>query len=274
MVHANVMIKNESLLLPEVYKFWKDYPIDHWVFYNDNSTDNTEEIIKDLFGDKATVLNDNRTSFSESHNRSRMLEHSRDAGAKFVVSIDTDELLAANMLDQWDEVLKGNEKCDILYYWFNVVGDTVGKFRQDPLYLRNFRTFILPLSHTGKFDLSQYKYHTPRTPHVTLPKITVGATGFIHLQAINRRFYALKQLWYKHFEHITWGHSVEDINNKYDPVVNGLKFDEIDTPTSIIKNIEFDSSIYDEIESHMGYRDYIVDNLVPELVTFGKEYVN
>ena len=54
-VHANVMVTDEALLLPVVYEYWKDYPIDHWVFYDDNSTDNTKEIIKEKFGDKSTI---------------------------------------------------------------------------------------------------------------------------------------------------------------------------------------------------------------------------
>ena len=274
MIHANVMIKNESLLLPHVYKFWKDYPIDHWVFYNDNSTDNTAEVILDLFGTRATILNDRRETFSESHNRSRMLEFSREQEARFVISLDTDELLSANLAANLHKVLHHHQQYDVHYFWFNVCNNSVSNLRNDPLYKNNFRTFILPMDSTGKFDLNQYKYHTPRTPPINLPKVATNDLGFIHLQAINRRFYALKQLWYKHFEHITWNHSVEELNNKYDPVVNQLNFNEIATPSAIIEGIDFDASIYDEIEAHMGYKEYIQENLVPELVTFGEEYLN
>lgn len=270
-VYANVMIKDEAILLPEVYKQWKDYPIDHWVFYNDNSTDNTEEVIRDLFGKNATILNDEREEFSESHNRSRMLEYSRDK-AEFVVCIDTDELMSSNLITNWEEVLNHHKNYDLQYFWYNVVG-SLEKRRNDPLYRQNYRTFILPMEHTGEFDMSQYKYHTPRTPKINLPVAQVRDVGFIHLQAINKKFYALKQLWYKHYEYVTWNHSVEYINNRYDRVINKLNFETVNTHPDIIKGIDFDASVYDEMEEYKGYRKFIKDNLVPELVTFGEEYL-
>lgn len=271
-VHANVMIQNEALILPEVYKQWKDYPIDKWVFYDDNSSDNTVSTIKSLFGDKAIIFEGKRTEFSESHNRSMMLEFSRNDDADFVLSIDADELLSTSWLNNWDSLLQQNYLFDIEYYWFNVVG-SVSKIRQDPMYLYNYRTFLLPLYKTERFDLSQYKYHTPRTPLVNLNKARSNEVGVIHLQAINRRYYALKQLWYKHYEYHTWNHAVHYINQRYDPVVNNLNFQEKDTPDYIYDGIKFDGSVYDEIEKVKGYKEYIKNNYVPDLITFGQEYL-
>lgn len=271
-VHANVMIQNEALILPEVYKQWKDYPVDKWVFYDDNSSDDTVQVIKALFGDKAIIFEGKREEFSESHNRSMMLEFSRGDNADFVLSIDADELLSASWLNNWDSILKQNCLFDIEYYWFNVVG-SVKKIRQDPMYLYNYRTFLLPMQKTERFDMSQYKYHTPRTPFVNLNKARSNEVGVIHLQAINRRYYALKQLWYKHYEYHTWNHAVNYINQRYDPVINNLNFQERDTPEYIYDGIDFDASIYDEIEKVKGYKAYIKDNYVSELVTFGKEFL-
>jgi hypothetical protein len=30
-IHANVQVKNEEILLNEIYNIWKDYPVDKWV---------------------------------------------------------------------------------------------------------------------------------------------------------------------------------------------------------------------------------------------------
>ena len=106
--YANVMIQNEALILPYVYQYWKDYPIDKWVFYDDNSTDSTVSVIKSLFGNRATVIEGKREKFSESHNRSQMLELSRDNGAEFVLAIDADELLSTSWLKNWETILKKN----------------------------------------------------------------------------------------------------------------------------------------------------------------------
>ena len=271
-IQANVMIQNEALILPEVFKYWRNYPIDKGVFYDDNSTDDTVAVIKSLFGDHAVVFEGKREEFSESHNRSMMLEFSRGDKADFVLSIDADELLSTSWLENWDHIAESNCLYDVEYFWYNVVG-SVKKTRQDPMYQTNYRTFLLPMRHTGKFDLLQYKYHTPRTPQIKLNKARCREAGVIHLQAINKRYYALKQLWYKHYEYHTWDHPVEYINRRYDPVVNNLNFMEVDTPDYICDGIDFDASIYDEIEQVKGYKQYIKDNYVPELVTFGQGFL-
>jgi hypothetical protein len=271
------MVKNEELLLKQILPIWKDYPIDEFVFYNDLSIDSTVEVIKEILGDKAAVLeNREQIIFNESHNRSMMLEHSREAGADYVICIDADELMSASMLDNFGTVLSANSKVDIRYFWYNVVGGDLKNYRQDPSYVENYRTFILPMKHTGKFDMSQWKYHTPRTPPVNLPKVKAKKVGFLHLQSMNERFYALKQLWYKHFELVNYNHSVELINSRYDSVVNGLDFNAQPTPEDIISGIELPSQIndsFDEIERTKGYKEFIKENYNEGLVTFGKKYL-
>lgn len=272
-VFANVMVKDEAIILPHVFEYWKDYPVDQWVFFDDNSKDNTVEVINDLFGDKAVVLGTKDSSFSECRNRSSMLEHSRDSGADIVLAIDADELLSANLVEGWNSIGEAAEKNEIQLYWYNVVGN-ISKIRQDPMYLQNYRMFFISLDKCGRFDMTQYKYHTPRLPESNLPRLYTKEIGVIHLQSINKRFYALKQLWYKHYEYNTWNHPVDYINSRYDPVINNLNFDETDIPESIVGGIEFDASIYDEIEKSKGYKKYILENRVDELVTFGSEYLD
>ncbi len=271
-VHANVMVKNEEVLLSEVLPIWKEYQIDKWVFYNDNSTDNTEELIRQELGKRAVVLNDNLPKFHEAHHRSRMLEYSRDNGADYAIAIDADELMSRNLVDNFEEVLEMNSKYNIMYYWFNVVGD-INHMRQDPSYIENYRTFIMPLANTGKFDMRGWKYHTPRTPVINLPHVATKDVGFIHLQSINKEFYALKQLWYKHFEFKEYNHSIHEINHRYDTVVNNMNFMEKEVPRKIVEGIEFDASVYDKLAEVKGYKDYILKNKVNDLMTFGQEYL-
>lgn len=268
------MVKNEEDLLQHVLPIWKKYPINKFVFYNDNSTDNTIDIIeKNLEKDRYIILNDGLQSFNESHNRSRMLEYSRNEKADYVFTIDCDEILSSNLILKLDKILDIFETKNLLLYWYNVVEGTLKKTRQDPMYINNFRSFILPLKHTGKFDLTQWKYHTPRTPSIFLDTISTKSVGVIHLQAINKKFYALKQLWYKHYEFKEYGHSVSFINNRYDPVVNKLDFHSIDTPEEIIKDLQIDSKIYDKILEKKGYLKYIHEHYNADLITFGKEYL-
>lgn len=273
-VHFNTMVKNEAILLNKILPIWKKYPVDLFVFYDDTSSDNTKEVIANhLSADRYVILNDKLPHFNESHYRSKMLEYSRSIGAEFVLAIDADELLSANLAKDLLDILPSYNKQDTFLFWYNVVNDSLAQTRNDPMYHSNYRSFILPLSYTGNLDLSLWKYHTPRVPHVNLPKSTTKKYGIIHLQALNRRFYSLKQLWYKHYELVNYGHTVDDINRRYDPVVNNLDFMSLTTPAEILGNLEFDSRIFDEIESVKRYRSFILENYNPNLITFGHEYL-
>lgn len=274
-VDANVQVKNEALLLDQVLPEWDSYPIDHFVFYDDGSFDGTADVIQsNLEKNRYTILSDSiHTKFHEARNRSAMLEHSRDNGADIVISIDADELLSDPFIDQWDGIMSQALDHKLMTFQWNVVGD-LGHYRCDPAYYSNYRDFIFPVEHTGKFDLSLSRYHSPRTPNINAPVGTLhDDQGFVHLQALNVRFYALKQLWYKTFEYLHYDKSVDQINAAYDPVVNGLDFCSRDMPSHILSLDTFDSGVFSLIEKERGYVDYILEYSVPELITFGKEYL-
>ncbi len=48
---------------------------------------------------------------------------------------------------------------------------------------------------------------------------------------------------------------------------------EVSTPRHIIDGISFDPSVYEEMLLLKGYEKYIKNNMVEDLVTFGKEYL-
>jgi hypothetical protein len=273
-VGFNTMLKNEARILPHILKIWEKYPIDIFIFYDDNSTDNSVELIYDILGkDRVIIINDNLPSFNESHNRQRMIDVSRENKVDIVLSIDCDELLTTTITSNFKNFLKIYEKHDMLLFWYNSVNNTIEAYRNDPQYANNYRSFVLPLNNTGSLNTNQFKYHTPRTPSVSLPKIRNNDFGVIHLQALNTKYYAIKQLWYKHHEFINYGHTVEFINNRYDPVVNGLNFNPKKIDKRLIDGIDFDAKIFDGLEVEKGYLKFIHDNYNADLITFGKEYL-
>ena len=271
---SNTMMKNEAKILPSLLKIWKEYPIDLFVFYDDDSTDNSVEIVKEVLGeDRCIIINDNLPTFNESHNRQRMIDVSREQEVDIVLAIDCDELLTTTITSDFDKFLKIYENQDMWLYWYNSVNDTITDYRADPAYVNNFRSFVLPLKNTGGLDMSQFKYHTPRTPSVGLPRVYSTEYGIIHLQSLNTKYYAIKQLWYKHHEFVHYGHTVDFINSRYDPVVNGLNFNAKKIPDSLIEGIEFDAKVFDGLEVDKGYLKFVHDNYNEALVTFGKEYL-
>ena len=269
----NTMLKNESRILPTLLNIWKEYPIDLFIFYDDNSTDNSVVIIKEILGDRCIIVNDNLESFNESHNRQRMINVAREESVDIVLSIDCDELLTSTITSNFEDFLKIYERHDMLLFWYNSVNATIADYRMDPQYANNYRSFVLPLSKTGGLNTSQFKYHTPRTPSVSLPKIQNNDFGVIHLQALNTKYYAIKQLWYKHHEFVNYGHSVDFINGRYDPVVNGLNFNSKKIDKRLIEGIKFDVKVFDGLEVEKGYLKFIHDNYNEDLITFGKEYL-
>lgn len=273
-VAFNTMFKNEEKLLSEVLKIWVNYPVDLFVFYDDNSTDSSTEIIKKhLAEDRFIIINDKISKFNESYQRQRMIDVSREQNVDIVLSIDCDELLSSTIVNDFDKFIKIYETQDMWLYWYNSVNETISQYRTDPQYNNNFRSFVLPLNKTNSLDISQFKYHTPRTPNVSLPKIHTMDYGIIHLQAINIKFYVIKQLWYKHHEFVKYNHSVDFINSRYDPVVNNLVFHAKEINPELISGISFNSDIFNGLEIEKGYLKFIQDNYNEKLITFGKEYL-
>lgn len=268
------MVKDESILLDHVLPIWKNYKVDYFIFYDDNSSDNTIEIIKKhLPAEKIIILNDQISKFNEGYQRQRMIDESRKLNVDYVITLDADELLSSNIVTNFENFIKTYENYDQHLYWYNVVNDSIHEYRSDPLYKNNYRSFVLTLNKCSNLDINQWKYHTPRTPSINLPKTFTKEYGVIHLQASNKKYYAIKQLWYKHHEFIEYKHSFEFINQRYDPVVNGFNFNPMTTPKSITNNINIDLSFFDGLEKTKGYEQYVKKNYREELITFGKEYL-
>lgn len=270
--HFNTMVKNEEILLDNILPIWKKYPIDFFVFYDDNSTDNTIDVIKKhLEPNRFIILNDKLEKFDESYNRNKMLEYSREK-CDYIFYIDCDELLSTSIIENFNEVLKIYDNYNLNIYWYNVV-DSLQMYRYDTQYQGAFGRFITNTKNIGKINEGA-KYHTcTRFPESSLPTHYTNELGVIHLQSLNRKYYAIKQLWYKHYEYNKWNHSIDTINAKYDPVINNFNFNLQQTSISIYKNVEFNKSVFDEIILNKEYLSFIKENYNEKLVTFGKNYL-
>ena len=273
-VALNTMVKNEGQILQRVLPIWKNYEVDYFIFYNDNSTDNTVDVIYDnLPEEKIIIINDNLPEFNEGYHRQKMLEKSKELNVDYIISLDSDELLSSSITKDFKNFLSIYDTHDLYLFWYNIVEDGLILYRSDSQYENNYRSFVLPVKHMENLDTTQWKYHTPRTPIVNLPRSFTKDYGIIHLQSSNRKYYALKQLWYKHHEFVKYNHDVSFINNRYDPVVNKLNFNPQFTPQNIIEGINIDLSFFNGLEEEKGYVGFIKENYNQDLITFGKEYI-
>lgn len=273
-VALNTMVKNEEDILKSVLPIWKNYKVDYFIFYDDNSTDNTVDVIKSILPkNKVVILNHNLKSFNEGYHRQCMIDKSRELKVDYTICLDSDELLSSNIVKNFDEFLKTYETYDMKLFWYNVINDSLFFYRNDEMYQNNYRTFVLPMKHIDNLDIENWKYHTPRTPEVNLPKKITKEYGIIHLQCVNKKYYTIKQLWYKHHEYVYYNHSVDLINQRYDLVVNNFNFNPKLIDSYIIKDIDIDLSIFNNLEIKKGYYDFIMKNKNEDLITFGKEYL-
>lgn len=270
-IDLHCMVKNEAILLEHVLPIWQQYPIRTYIFYNDFSTDNTEQVIKNILGSRAKIITSNRTQWSESANRYDMLQESRDAD--WIISIDSDELLSANFFKDAGDLFEPKPNIDRRVRCYNLAGSWL-YWRRDPKYKHNFlRMTAQP--HEVYFDLSLAHYHTQRRlPSNTNNIENIDRVGNIHLQSLNLRFYVWKCLWYKHYEYHVYKRSVQKINAQYDPVVNRLKFEPKPLSATIAGDLYIDPEVFDRLLEVKGYITYVRQNLVPELITFGQELVN
>ena len=275
-IHFNTLVKNEEVLLKKILPIWVEYPIDKFIFLNDNSQDNTEEVIRQFIPkDRLNIINSNSKNFNEAKYRKLMLDYSKECGADFVLAIDSDELLSANLAKELKEFIKYYNNVNILLYWYNAVENSITKTRYDLAYRNAFHQFIIPIKYSEDFNLINAQYHSSwRTPKINLKETyAINKFGIIHLQALNIRHYALKQLWYKHYEYVNYKFQEDLINLRYDKNINYLNFESVLTPEEIYKDIDFQHQVFDQLADAKGYKDFILKNLNRKLVTFGEEYL-
>jgi len=275
MIHFNTLVKNEEILLDNILPIWKTYDVDKYVFFDDNSSDKSLDVIRGHIPEKKLkIFRAESIDFNESKFRQTMLTYSRDSKAEYIASIDCDELLSANLAKNLKENLKHFDFHNIYLYWFNLA-ETIEHVRIDGYYENAYHLFVAHTKNLKDLDLSNSNYHSSWRilPNGNFPPVATSDIGVIHLQSLNKKFYALKQLWYKHHEYINYGYSPETINKRYDKNVNYLNFKSLKCPEKIVEGISINPSIFENILEQKKYKNFILENYKEELITFGKEYL-
>jgi hypothetical protein len=269
------MVKNEEVLLDTILPIWKTYEVDKFVFFDDNSQDKSLEIIRSHIPEKKIkILNFENKNFNESRNRQLMLDYSKEDGAEYIAAIDCDELLSSNLAENLKNFLPHFNKNNIFLYWFNVINNNLSDIRNDGYYKNAYHLFLAHKNNLNNLNYKNFNYHSswrmlPASSNFFITK----EIGIIHLQAMNLKYYALKQLWYKHYEYKYYKYTPELINQRYDQNINYLNFELLKCSANIYKNLKINSEIFDKVLESKKYKKFILDNYEEKLITFGKEYL-
>lgn len=267
---VNCQVKNEALLLEHVLPIWRTYPVDEFIFYDDASTDHTRDVITLCLGQKATIIQGKDRPFDEADNRQQMLNKSMMAD--YILSIDSDELVTANFWLHKDLVFNDLADTEHRVFCYNLAGNWHTR-RSDPAYKNNFLCMTARPKDVV-LDAEKRAYHTQRRLPSSHKHIkNIKHIGNIHLQSLNPGYYALKQLWYKHWEYYNLYMDARRINAKYDKVVNGMKWIPKPISKDMVEGLYIDPAVFDTLAQTKQYKQYVLDNLVPELVTFGHKYL-
>jgi hypothetical protein len=250
-------MKNEAILLEEVLKFWKDYPLDKFLFWDDNSTDNSIEVVKSILGDRAEIHKAD-SAFNESLGRNFLAEKSKKDNYDLIFSLDCDELFSYSLVKNFNVFCKYALDYSIGLRQCNVVKGTLSKMRMDPKYMSNFRFFAIPTARMHPLPVSNNGLHqSERDVQVNAQRCVTEEFAYIHLQAINERFYAMKQVYYKIDQIRSKIGNYRKIIFDIEDTANNLNFCEVDTPPQYIADWKFDPKIFDKVLESRGYESII-----------------
>ena len=113
-IYANVMIQNESTILPHVYNYWKNYPVDKWIFYDDCSTDNSLKILKKFKNIKVVknrIKKFKSAPLNQIHGLCQLFKISK---GDIIFLLDSDDEFKKNKIVEINKIFKRNNKINFV----------------------------------------------------------------------------------------------------------------------------------------------------------------
>ena len=156
-------IRNESKNLPGCLKHLEKY-VDKIVVYDDESTDNSVEILKKckkvikIISEKQK----GKHNWCERHNREVILRAAKEISTvkiPYVLCVDPDERFEINFLKNLRKIVSNNFGKAINIH-FRELWDNIKQYRIDGLWGLKNKTLLFPLSDIMTFDYEN-EYHIP-----------------------------------------------------------------------------------------------------------------
>lgn len=169
-----MMVRNEGdRYLEQQLKLLRDH-IDYAVFLDNNSSDNTVDVIKrtlDGHVDYKIIHNDTSGFDNESKSRSRLWGEVVKTNPDWILALDADEIPEKKLLDKLSELME-NKAADI--YAFKVYDMwREGFYRKDELWKPSYCTLMIRYQPKFKYKYQRKKIHCDRLPYNAVTTLTV-----------------------------------------------------------------------------------------------------
>ena len=156
-------IHNESLNLEMCIKHLNKY-VDKFVIFDDESTDNSVEILKKFPKVKEIISEKQKGKheWRERYNRETVLRKAKEiseAAETWVLCIDPDERFEKRFLRNIRKIIKRNPGKAINVH-FRELWDNIYQFRNDGIWNEKSKTLLFPLSKEMTFDYEN-EHHIP-----------------------------------------------------------------------------------------------------------------
>lgn len=223
---ALLPIKNESWILPTFLSSIKKI-VDEIIVIDDNSTDNSRELVKSYGG----VVYENEKSrtyyFSEFEVRKRLIEIGRKHGGTHFIFLDADEVLTSNFQDKCKNLIEKMTPGQKIYLpWISLWksnefyrDDSGGMFNNPPK-----DVIYCDDGHSGYSYAFIGVSRCPDSPkNITHINIPIEEGGILHFQFTDWKSNEIKQAWYRCSELINGKRSARRINYTYSYLLDDKK---------------------------------------------------
>lgn len=205
-IAALIPVKNEEWCLENCLKSLSF--ADVIISVDDNSTDNTLNILKKH---KCIILNidtDSNIGWKEYFIRKSLLEEARRQKATHIISIDADEACSAEFIENAREILTRLKKGQSLELeWLNLYS------AQEYIPPRIFKEFAF--YDDGISVYSEGFIGIPRVPKTNIEPLRSKVGKIFHYQFIDKERFKYKQAWYMISEFLKKDKGPRKINNLY-----------------------------------------------------------
>lgn len=252
--------KNECFLLKEMLPLWAKYA-DAFVFYNDGSTDDTQEFLTQV-KDQYNILEILNGEEQEDYVKKLKMETSErqplyDAAFKYsnkIICCDSDEYLDGSITKQeLENILDKNQDTTFYLQWIQYT-DT-NTVRVDGPWASNFKVRVGSYSTRGDFGVAQmHSLHLP--PATKQAALDKNKLFIAHLQWLDKRWVGVKQYFWKINDYVNKTiHGAQVIEaSAYDASVNNFNWEYAHFDV----NLKVDPKIYNNQSIKENYKlEYI-----------------